>query len=113
MGIDDFRTKDYFKNGSLQSEALADDVLEKLDIVTMEDNGEMYVYEDGVYNNVGELRVKQFLTNILGNDYSRHCRAEVMEVAQNKTAKSRVDFGQSEKWLCLGNCQYNIETAQL
>ena len=112
MGIDEFMTDEYFKNGSLQSEELADDVLKELDIVTMEDNGEMYVYEGGVYNNVGELRVKQLLTDILENDYSRHCRAEVMEVVRNKTAKSRVDFGQSEEWLCLGNCQYNIETGE-
>jgi putative DNA primase/helicase len=112
MGLEEFTDDSWFKDGSLQSEALADHVLDNLHIVTMEDNEEMYVYENGIYRDIGELRVKQFLTEELGNNYSRHNRAEVMEVVRNKTAKPREDFGEPNEWVCLGNCQYNIETGK-
>lgn len=72
----------------------------------------MYVYEDGIYRDVGEVRVRQFLTEELGNDYSRHNRAEVVEVIKNKTIKRRENFGEPNEWVCLGNCQYNIETGE-
>lgn len=112
MGIEEFTNDSWFKNGSLQTEALANHVLKNLHIVTMEDNGEMYVYENGIYKDMGELRIKQFLTEELANDYSRHNRAEVMEVVKNKTARSRENFGEPNEWVCLGNCQYNIETGE-
>lgn len=112
MGLEEFTDDSWFIDGSLQSEALADHVLDNLHIVTMEDNEEMYVYESGIYRDIGELRVKQFLTDKLGNAYSRHNRAEVMEVVKNKTAKPREDFGEPNEWVCLGNCQYNIETGE-
>jgi putative DNA primase/helicase len=112
MGIEEFTNDSWFKNGSLQTEALANHVLGNLHIVTLEDNEDVYVYEDGIYKNMGELRIKQFLTEELANDYSRHNRAEVMEVVKNKTAKSRENFGEPNEWVCLGNCQYNIETGE-
>lgn len=112
MGIEEFTDDSWFQDGALQTEALADHVLDNLHIITMEDNGEMYVYEEGIYKDVGELRVKQFLTDELGNDYSRHNRAEVMEVIRNKTARPRESFGEPNEWVCLGNCQYNIETGE-
>jgi hypothetical protein len=40
MGIEDFTTDQWFKNGSLQTEALADHVLDNLHIVTVKDSGE-------------------------------------------------------------------------
>ena len=112
MGIEEFTNDPWFKHGSLQTEALANHVLDNLHIVTLEDNGEVYVYEDGIYKDVGELRIKQFLTEELANDYSRHNRAEVMEVVKNKTAKPRENFGEPNEWICLSNCQYNLETGK-
>lgn len=112
MSLEDFTDDGWFRNGTLQNEALAEHVLDNLDIITMQGNGAMYIYEDGIYTDVGELRVKQFLTEELGDAYSRHNRAEVIEVVKNKTAKPREDFGEPDEWVCLGNCQYNIETGK-
>jgi putative DNA primase/helicase len=112
MGLEDFMVDQWFKNGSLQSDKLSDNVLDNLDIVTMEDTEEMYVYEDGIYRDVGELRVRQFLTDKLGDRYSQHIRREVMEVIENKTAKPRSEFGREDHWICLGDCQYNIRTGE-
>lgn len=112
MGLEEFSTNQWFKNGALQSDSLADHVLSALDILTLQDTDEMYVYEDGIYKNIGETRVAEFLTEELGDRYSRHIRREVTEVIQNKTRKPRSKFGRSPDWVCLKNCQYNVQTGE-
>lgn len=98
--------------GRLKTERLAEHVLDQLDIITFEDTGDVYVYEEGIYLPRGKPAIKQFLTDELGDRYSTHIRSETIEVIQNKTAKRREEFGMPLDWVCLEDCQVNLRTGE-
>jgi P4 family phage/plasmid primase-like protien len=81
---------------------------------TMDDNGEIYVYDNGIYSPKGEPIIMKFVEDVLGEEATNNSYNEIVGHIKRSTLMDRKRFDDlDKKYLCLNNGVFNIETKEL
>jgi putative DNA primase/helicase len=99
--------------GKIYPKPLADYIEEKLEIITVRDTREVFVYSDGFYHEKGDTYIEEVVNWILGNSVKKHHRNEVIDAIKTESYVSRRKLNRPLKYLNLNNGLFNLETFEL
>jgi len=100
--------KKYFMNSKFVIKLLADDLMSEYRFATMQDNKEIFIYENGVYRTNGRDRILQLAQQKLQN-YSTPARGiEVAKHIETATLVNRDLFNTSKTIINLKNGLYDL-----
>lgn len=92
---------------------LGDEILSKLHIVTMRDNEEVFIYNNGVYLSHGDTYVKEIAQKMLGGIPSTHQVNEVLNYVRRATYRDRDSLNPPLNKICVNNGIVDIDAKQL
>jgi putative DNA primase/helicase len=98
----------------LDIEKLVDDLLAEYSFKTLRDNEECFVYENGVYDSPGEVKIKEECEKRVSKKFmTAHNVNEIIGHIKRSTYVKRIKFNE-EKWvLNLENGLYDIQAGEL
>lgn len=102
-------------DGNFIPQALGDDVLNHLQIVSMNDNRQMYYYHErsGLWKPNASVLVEELATNLLGDSYSKHRVDEAIFYVRATTYRDRSIFNMPVNLIPLENGVLDINTMQI
>jgi putative DNA primase/helicase len=100
-------------NGRFIPKRLGDEFLQRYNFKTMNDNREIYIYQDGVYLPNGESIIREEVRAKLADKTTSHLVTEVLEHVKDLTNTQRQAFNLNVDLICLENGVYDLETGQL
>ena len=106
---EDFKSR-YFKDGKIRVADIAKDVIDTMHLVTMIDNEDILYYENGIYHQDGDKKVKELLIRKMGLYLSTHNVKEILAQIQARTYIHRDKMNGEKNLIHLINGIYNIET---
>lgn len=92
---------------------LGDEILSKLHIVTMRDNEEVFIYNNGVYLSHGDTYVKEIAQKMLGGIPSTHQVNEILNYVRRATYRDRDSLNPPLNKICVNNGVIDIDAKQL
>lgn len=90
---------------------VGENILKKFNFKTARDNEEIYVYENGVYNNSGGTKIKEEVVSLLGTQYKRGHAEEVISWIKGMTYVDR--DSPDEHLINLKNGVYDLKERKL
>lgn len=99
--------------GQIQVKPLADYIEQNLEIITVRDTSELFVYSGGVYHEKGTTYLEGVVNWLLGNSVKKHHRNEVIDAVKTETYVYRDELNQPEKYVNLKNGLFNLESFEL
>lgn len=100
--------KKYFVNNKFVIKLLADDLMSEYQFAAMQDNKEIFIYEDGVYQTNGRDRILQLVQQKLQN-YSTPSRGnDVVKFIETANLVNRNQFNTSKTIINLKNGLYDL-----
>jgi putative DNA primase/helicase len=88
-------------------------LLKNFHFITFKDNASVYVYNEGIYEEVGEVTIAEQVQKILEKENSNHSVNEIIGHIKRKTYRSRESLEAPLNLLCLKNGIFDIKTRQL
>ncbi|KRF27656.1 phage/plasmid primase, P4 family [Paenibacillus sp. Soil787] len=102
----------FFKEGQFQPVGMAKYLLEQLP--TFNDNGHLYVYQNGVYVRDGEKKIRQFAQCLLGDRSRKKYIEETLYYITNQTLLDRnLPLQTDDDWINCSNGLLNWKTGEL
>jgi putative DNA primase/helicase len=102
-----------FFDDSFVPKHLADEIMKRYHFAAMEDTGEIYVYDNGVYRSNGEALIKKETQAILGELCKNHYVMEVVETIRRETFINRERSTQPVNFVNIKNGVLDLETGEL
>ena len=107
------KDNNYFEKGKFVAKRLADEIINKYNIITMDDTEEVLYYENGVYKPNGEMKIKQEVENILDEAASKTRVSEVDGHIKRSTYISRNELNKPLNLINLKNGIYDFNQNKL
>ena len=105
---EDPQRKYFTEKGAFIAKALSDDLMSDRHFFTLEENGQIYVYENGVYILCGENIIRQMAQGRLQELSKRHHLSETIYYIQNETMISRSSINTDIYLINLKNGLYDV-----
>ena len=106
--------KKYFDGNTFVPMRLAQEILRKLSVATLNDTKEIYVYDNGVYKEGGEYFIRQLAQEKLKDKATTYRLNEVVNYIKNDrhVIKSREDLNRETRVINLKNGLYDLKTGE-
>lgn len=106
--------KKYFDGNTFVPMHLAQEILSELSVITLSDTEEIYVYENGVYKEGGESRIRQLAQEKLRDKATRYRLNEVVNYIKNErnVIIDREDLNRETRIINLKNGLYDLSTGE-
>lgn len=94
---------------------IVESILKKESIITLLDDGDMYLYQNGIYVPGARKRIPPMVNLLVLNyhDISKFGMKEIIDLIERETSKTREQITPSNNLLCVKNGILDIETRQL
>jgi P4 family phage/plasmid primase-like protien len=107
------QAEEYFEQGKFIAKRLGDELIKTYQVRTTTDTKEMYLYQDGVWEPVGESLIHAEVQKRLAEKTAAHYVNETLTYIRGETYIERKMFNADVNLLNLKNGVYDIEKGQL
>jgi putative DNA primase/helicase len=106
--------RQYFDGNTFVPMLLAQEILRGLSVITLSDTKEIYVYENGVYKEGGEYRIRQIAQEKLKDKATTYRLNEVVNYIKNErnVIIKREDLNKETRIINLKNGLYDLNTGE-